>query len=390
MSNRLWVAKRMPLTQRAVELLHDELRRAGIRDASALLCTHVEWKLTYLAELLSSVVDLRVVGNTTTTCRPECVRDLRELEIDVFDSFSLTPDEHAKLLRRAVSRPFTFVFDDGAHAAPLLSGLPDARAATRAVTEYTMTGVHRLRASSGLTVPVYDLNSSFTKETIGNCYGTGVSAVAAFLFVTNMSPAGLRVAVVGYGPVGQSVAQAFRGLGAVVTVCDVSGPQRAMARFEGFSVAGTREASATCQVLITCTGRADALSGADFDVMNDGVILGNVGHDDVEISMRELSQKAVAIEEIGDHITEYDMGDGRRVCVLCRGALLNLSTGFGFPIEVIDYSFAAAVAVWAHALQFPGHPGLNAFPPEVDAAVMGWGTGQERVSPARAPHPALR
>ena len=401
MSNRLWVAKRMPLTQRSVELLQDELERAGIDDASALLCTHVEWKLTHLAELLSSVVELRVVGNTTTTCRPECVADLRRLKIDVFDSFGLTPAEHRKLLRRAVDRPFTFVFDDGAHAVPLLSELPGARSGTIAATEYTMSGVHRLRASSGLTIPVYDLNSSFTKQTIGNCYGTGVSAVAAFLFVTNLSPSSLRVAVVGYGPVGESVAQAFRGLGAVVTVCDVSGQRRAVARFEGFSVAEVRQAAATCDVLITCTGRPDALGASDFEIMNDGVILANVGHDDVEINMRELKRMSVSSHDIGDHITEYKMGDGRRLCVLCRGALLNLSTGFGFPIEVIDYSFAAAVAVWAHALLLPGRLGLNAFPPEVDDRVMAWGSGREKsgsdvpfaARPAAAvlePDPALR
>jgi adenosylhomocysteinase len=385
MSNRLWVAKRMPLTQRSVELLRDELERAGIDDASALLCTHVEWKLTHLAELLSSVVELRVVGNTTTTCRPECVADLRRLKIDVFDSYGLSPAEHRKLLRRAVDRPFTFVFDDGAHAVPLLSEMSGARAATIAATEYTMSGIHRLRSSSSLTVPVYDLNSSFTKQYIGNCYGTGVSAVAAFLFVTNVSPSSLRVAVVGYGPVGQSVAQAFRGLGAVVTVCDVSGQRSAVARFEGFSVAEVREAAASCDVLITCTGRADALTGADFEVMNDGVILANVGHDDVEINMRELKRMAGGSHEIGEHITEYKMADGRRLCVLCRGALLNLSTGFGFPIEVIDYSFAAAVAVWAHALQLPGRLGLNPFPAEVDDRVMGWGAGRDQGRLVRPP-----
>jgi adenosylhomocysteinase len=400
MSNRLWVAKRMPLTQRAVVLLRDELERAGIHDASALLCTHVEWKLTYLAELLSSVVELRVVGNTSTTCRPECVEDLRRLKIDVFDSFGLTPSQHADLLRRAVDRPYTFVFDDGAHAVPLLSGLPGAGAGTFATTEYTMSGIHRLRSTSGLTVPVYDLNSSFTKQYIGNCYGTGVSAVAAFLFVTNMSPASLRVAVIGYGPVGQSVAQAFRGLGAVVTVCDVSGARRAVAHFEGFSVAEVREAAASCDVLITCTGRPDALAGTAFERMKDGVILANVGHDDVEISMSELRLLATRSQDIGEHITEYTMPDGRRLCVLCQGALLNLSTGFGFPIEVIDYSFAAAVAAWAHALVLPGRPGLNAFPAEVDERVMAWGTGDAGAAgwpaPIRpgsavpSPDPALR
>jgi adenosylhomocysteinase len=372
MTHRLWVAKRMPLTQRSVDLLRDELGRAGIENASALLCTHVEWKLTHMADLLSSVVELRVVGNTTTTCRPECVADLRQLKIDVFDSFGLTPAEHRKLLLRAVDRPFTFIFDDGAHAVPLASALPGAGEATIAATEYTMTGIHRLHALSDLTIPVYDLNASFTKQYIGNCYGTGVSAVAAFLYATNMSPASLRVAVIGYGPVGQSVAQAFRGLGAVVTVCDLSSPRRAVARFEGFSVAGVREAAASCDVFITCTGRPDALTAGEFELMADGAILANVGHDDVEINMRELRTMAVASHDIGEHITEFKLPAGRRLCVLCRGALLNLSTGFGFPIEVIDYSFAAAVALWAHAIAWPRRPGLNAFPSEVDERVLEW------------------
>jgi adenosylhomocysteinase len=112
--------------------------------------------------------------------------------------------------------------------------------------------------------------------------------------------------------------------------------------------------------------------------MNDGVILANVGHDDVEISMSELKRMAAGHQVIGEHITEYTMADGRRLCVLCGGALLNLSAGFGFPIEVIDYSFAAAVAVWAHALVVPGQPGLNVFPAEVDERVMAWGNGSQK------------
>jgi S-adenosylhomocysteine hydrolase len=88
------------------------------------------------------------------------------------------------------------------------------------------------------------------------------------------------------------------------------------------------------------------------------------------INLPELRRMAVESRRIGEHITEYKRSNGTSLRVLCDGALLNLSTGFGFPIEVIDYSFAAAIALWAHALSVPRVAGLNAFPHSVDARVM--------------------
>lgn len=372
MSSLDWVASRMKLTVRAIQALEEGLKQSKLDRASALLCSHVEWKFTYFAKLLAGVLDVTVVGNRTTTCRPECVEELRRIGIDVFDSSGLSDSEHADLLKTASGGCYTFVFDDGAKVIPSISSNPFADK-TIAATEYTMSGIRRLQGLEGLSVPIYDLNSSFTKNFIGNLYGAGISTLNAFLSVTNIAPSGLRVGVVGYGSVGQSVARAFSGAGSIVAVCDSMDYRHHMAKLDGFDVSPVERIVGVSDLVITCTGSTRVIGNEHFSKMADGTIMANVGHDNLEIAVDELSEQADRVRSLSPHIDEYTMGDGRRVVVLCNGTLLNLSAGSGFPIDIIDHSLAAAAALWGYAIFSKAQRvGLNAFPTEVEDRIKSW------------------
>jgi len=75
--------------------------------------------------------------------------------------------------------------------------------------------------------------------------------------------------------------------------------------------------------------------------MQDGVLLANAGHFDVEIDLDALSTLAGDTYEARDGVQAYEMPDGRRLNVLAEGRLVNLATpiALGHPVEVMDQSF---------------------------------------------------
>jgi len=78
------------------------------------------------------------------------------------------------------------------------------------------------------------------------------------------------------------------------------------------------------------------------------VILANAGHFDVEIDLAGLDEISIARRDIRDNLEEYELADGRRIIVVAKGRLVNLSAAEGHPADVMDMSFAdqALAAEW--------------------------------------------
>ncbi len=76
--------------------------------------------------------------------------------------------------------------------------------------------------------------------------------------------------------------------------------------------------------------------------MQDGVLLANAGHFDMEVDLDALSDLAVDTYEARDGVQTYEMADGRRLNVLAEGRLVNLASpiALGHPVEVMDQSSA--------------------------------------------------
>jgi adenosylhomocysteinase len=158
---------------------------------------------------------------------------------------------------------------------------------------------------------------------------------------TNLSWAGKTVVVAGYGYCGKGVAKKAAGQNADVIVTEVE-PRRALeAHMEGYDVMPMAEAAAEGDVFITTTGNRDVVVDEHFETMDDGVLLANAGHFDVEIDLDALSDVAADVYEARDGVRTYEMDDGRRLNVLAEGRLVNLATpiALGHPVEVMDQSF---------------------------------------------------
>jgi len=234
--------------------------------------------------------------------------------------------------------------DDGADLVSTIhSDRRDLFADIRGGTEETTTGVIRLRsmAQNGvLQFPIISINDAETKHLFDNRYGTGQSTLDGLLRATNSLIAGLNVVVSGYGWCGKGVALRARGMGANVIVTEVN-PVRALeALMDGNRVLPMAEAAPIGDIFITVTGSKNVLRAEHFRVMKNGAMLANSGHFNVEIDIPALEKLAKRTASPREFVKEYYLEDGRRVCLLGEGRLLNLAAAEGHPAAVMDMSFA--------------------------------------------------
>jgi adenosylhomocysteinase len=238
--------------------------------------------------------------------------------------------------------------------------------------EETTTGLVRLRAlqaEGALACPVIAVNEAMTERVFNDRFGTGQSTLDGILRTTNLLLAGRTVVVFGYGWTGRGVAQRAHGLGASVLVCEVD-PMRALeARMDGFEVRPALDAAARGDVFITVTGGRDVLRPEHFARMQDGSVLANAGHFDVEIDIPGLRAAADSVREVRPLVEQYDLG-GRRLNLLAGGRVVNLAAAEGHPAAVMDISFALqALAVEELVRGERLAPGVHSVPERIDREV---------------------
>jgi adenosylhomocysteinase len=191
-----------------------------------------------------------------------------------------------------------------------------------------------------LKFPVIAVNDALTKHMFDNRYGTGQSTIDGVIRATNLLVAGMRVVVAGYGWCGRGVAMRAKGLGADVIVTEIN-PTRALeAIMDGFRVMPMHDAAKLGEIFITVTGNKSVLAHDHFERMNDGAVICNSGHFNVEIDIPALEKLSSSKREVRPFVEEYVMKDGRKIYLLGEGRLINLAAAEGHPAVVMDMSFA--------------------------------------------------
>src|SRR5207249_11906852 len=148
-----------------------------------------------------------------------------------------------------------------------------------------------------LKFPVIAVNDAYTKFLFDSRYGTGQSGLEGIMRATNLLLAGRTIVVAGFGWVGRGVALRAKGMGSRVIVTEVD-PVRALeALMEGFDVLPMTEAAKVGDLFITATGNTSIITTAHMSLMKDKAILRNVGHYDVEVSVKDLEKVAVRRRE---------------------------------------------------------------------------------------------
>ena len=113
------------------------------------------------------------------------------------------------------------------------------------------------------------------------------------------------------------------------------------------------------------------LTAPHFERMRDGAILANAGGVDVEIDVEGLRSTTSEVREVRRNVEEFTTADGRKLHLIGRGMVVNLTAGDGHPVEIMDLTFAIQ-ALCAHHLannHASMENGVHLLPKEIDDEV---------------------
>ncbi len=232
-------------------------------------------------------------------------------------------------------------------------------------TEETTTGVIRLKSMEAhgvLAYPIIAVNDALTKHLFDNRYGTGQSTLDGIIRATNRLVAGRTVVVSGYGWCGRGVAMRAHGLGGSVIIAEVDPLKALEAVMDGYRVMPIAQAARIGDIFVTLTGDINVIRYEHFAAMQDGAIVCNSGHFNVELQLDKLRARARKRREIRPFVEEFTLSSGRRVNVLAEGRLINLAAAEGHPASVMDMSFANQALSAEHLARHHRSLGKKVYP----------------------------
>lgn len=371
-----WARSHMPILAAIRTEYEANESLAGITIGMAM---HVEAKTAVLVETLAAAgATVAVTGCNPLSTHDDVSAALDQVEnVVCYAKRGVGNDEYYDAIDAVIEAEPDITVDDGGDLVfRIHEEYPALIDTIIGGCEETTTGVHRLRAMAedgALAYPMIAVNDTPMKRLFDNVHGTGESSLASIAMTTNLSWAGKTVVVAGYGYCGKGVAQKARGQNARVVITEVE-PRRALeAHMAGYDVMPMDEAAKIGDVFITTTGNTHVITRDAFETMQDGVILANAGHFDVEIALDELADMADTERSVRDGITQYELADGRRINVLADGRLVNLATpvALGHPVEVMDQSFGVQAAGVKALVDDPDgfSPGVHPVPDDLDREI---------------------
>src|SRR5918912_687917 len=350
-----WAAEHSPV----LNIVRDRFLKDGtLEDLGVGVALPIEAKTACLTVVLAEAgADVAVASPGPFFVQDDVAAALAERGVTVYASSENDPAQADRELERVLDRAAgdkeAVFIDDRAGLVRLAhTTRRNLLSNIRGASEETTSGVAKFRAMEKegiLAFPVIAANDARCKYLFDNRYGTGQSTLTAIMQSTNLMVGGKRVVVLGYGWCGKGIARYAAGLGARVRVCEVDPVRGLEAYADGFDVLPSLEAAQIGEVFITATGSRDVLTSYHFERMPDGAILANAGGVDVEIDVESLRAMASEVREVRRNVEEFTTPNGRKLHLVGRGMVVNLTAGDGHPIEIMDLTFAIQ-ALCAHHL----------------------------------------
>ncbi|MBA2535776.1 MAG: adenosylhomocysteinase [Rubrobacter sp.] len=350
-----WAAEHSPV----LNTVRDRFLKDGTFDGLGVgVALPIEAKTAYLTVVLAEAgADVAVASPGPFFVQDDVAAALAERGVTVYASSENDPEDADRELERVLDRTAgdkeAVLIDDRAGLVRLAHTTRRGLLRNmRGASEETTSGVAKFRAMERegiLEFPVLAANDARCKYLFDNRYGTGQSTMTAIMQNTNLMIGGKRVVVLGYGWCGKGIARYAAGLGARVSVCEVDPVRGLEAYADGFDVLSALDAAEVGEVFVTATGSTDVLTATHFERMQDGAILANAGGVDVEIDVEGLRASATGTREVRRNVEEFAYSGDRRLYLLGRGMVVNLTAGDGHPVEIMDLTFAIQ-ALCAHHL----------------------------------------
>ena len=350
-----WAAEHSPV----LNTVRDRFLKDGTFDGLGVgVALPIEAKTAYLTAVLAEAgAEVALASPGPFFVQDDVAAALAERGVTVYASSENDPEDADRELERALDRAANdrdaVLIDDRAGLVRLAhTTRRELLGRIRGASEETTSGVARFRAMERegiLEFPAIAANDARCKYLFDNRYGTGQSTLTAIMQNTNLMIGGKRLIVLGYGWCGKGIAHYAAGLGARVSVCEVDSVRGLEAYADGFDVLPAVDAAEIGEIFVTATGSTDVLTAQHFERMRDGAILANAGGVDVEIDVEGLASAATGAREVRRNVEEFTTEDGRRLYLVGRGMVVNLTAGDGHPVEIMDLTFAIQ-ALCAHRL----------------------------------------
>ena len=369
-----WSAKEMPVLALLEERFRKEQPFKGLRMAAAMHVTAETANL--MRALLAGGAEVALCASNPLSTQDDIAAALVSYyEMPVYAIKGESVDQYNSHLNAVLDIRPNITMDDGMDLVAMLhTQRSNLLGDVVGGTEETTTGVIRLRsmaAAGQLRFPVIAVNDAQTKHFFDNRYGTGQSTMDGIIRATNVLLAGKNFVVGGYGWCSKGIAMRARGMGSNVIVTEID-PLRALeAVMDGFRVMPMLEAAKVGHIFCSATGDIHVIDGNHLEVMQDGAILANSGHFDVEINLKALSAMSTKITRVREFLDEYTLEDGRRLYVAGEGRLVNLAAAEGHPSAVMDMSFANQALAAEYLIKQGGAltPAVYNVPLEIDEQI---------------------
>ena len=338
-----WADAHMPVLRKIREEFAKTRPLTGVKIAA---CLHVTTETANLMRTLKEGgAEIALTASNPLSTQDETAASLvKDFGISVFAVRGEDNETYYKHINSALDIAPSMTMDDGADLVTtlhtkrreLLPGIIGG-------TEETTTGVIRLKSMAAkgvLEYPIVAVNNAMTKHFFDNRYGTGQSSIDGILRATNILLAGLNFVIAGYGWCGRGLAVRAKGLGARVIVTEINPVKAIEAAMDGYDVMPMAKAAELGDVFVTVTGNKSVITKEHFLVMKEGAVVANSGHFNVELDLEGLATVTTSRREARPMVEEYTLKNGKKICVLAEGRLVNLSAAEGHPAAVMDMSFA--------------------------------------------------
>ncbi len=313
-------------------------------------CLHMTVQTAVLIEtLLELGAEVRWSSCNRLSTQDHAAAAMARRGVPVFAWKGETEEEYLRCIERTINGPGgwtpNLLLDDGGDLTVIVHDeYPELAGQLLGLSEETTTGVHRLyqmQEAGTLRCPAMNVNDSVTKSKFDNLYGCRESLVDGLKRATDVMVAGKIAVVCGYGDVGKGCAQSLKGLGARVWITEIDPICALQAAMEGYPVVTMDQACERADIFVTATGNKGVITYNHMARMKDQAILCNIGHFDVEIDVASL--KDCGWEEVKPQVDHVIFPDGKRLILLARGRLVNLSCATGHPSFVMSASFTNQV-----------------------------------------------
>jgi adenosylhomocysteinase len=337
-----WAGAYMPVLAQIRDRFEIEKPLKGVRIGA---CLHVTTETANLMlALKAGGAEIALCASNPLSTQDDVAAALCDYGIPTFAIKGEDNETYYKHIESVIATKPMMSMDDGCDLVTAIYTKHNAMIADMiGGCEETTTGVIRLKAMQKdgvLPYPVVAVNNALTKHMFDNRYGTGQSTLDGIVRATNILLAGRTLVVVGYGWCGRGIAQRAAGMGAHVVVTEVDPRKAIEAQMDGYRVMMMSDAAKIGDIFVTVTGNYHVIREEHFKLMKDGAIVCNSGHFNDELDIDGIKRLSKAMNVPRNFVEQYELHDGRKICILADGRLVNLAAAEGHPPSVMDMSFA--------------------------------------------------